>query len=212
MLFEIHVRFGRVKRLLLILALLPFNAHAWTLAADRQIAAAGAKLAAPELYRAVTSFHREFARGLETAIAEEGRHGVLRERIESETRKTIAMLKANEPMSAVVERLGVLAHLVADANTPSVNADYARYFESRMARFPIVFYGPDPQLRLGAFIDRTLRRTANLKPLVAAEYEHGDSSTFDDHSTAFGVAAVCYSHAITDTANLFTYIWRDAKR
>src|SRR3954454_17572215 len=87
MLIEIHVRFEGVKRLLLILALLPFNAHAWTLNADRQIAAAGAKLAAPGLYRAVNSFPSEFARGIEMAIAEEGRHGALRERIAIETHR-----------------------------------------------------------------------------------------------------------------------------
>jgi hypothetical protein len=105
----------------------------------------------------------------------------------------------------------VLAHLVADANTPPADADFARYFESRVKKFPTVFYGPEPQLRLGVFLDRTLARTAAFKPLIAEEYTRGNSSTFDDHSTAFGIASVCYSHAVTDTANLFTYIWRDAR-
>lgn len=200
-----------MKRLLLILALLPFNAHAWTPAADRQIAAAGAKLAAPGLYSLVQAHGDDFARGIDKATAEEGHHGVLRERIESETRAVIAMLQAKRPPAAVVERLGILAHLLADANTPPSSSDFARYFESRIGRFPVVFYGAEPQLKLGPFLDRTLARTANLRPLVAAEYARGDSSTFDDHSTAFGVASVCYSHAVTDTANLFTYIWRDAK-
>ena len=55
-----------------------------------------------------------------------------------------------------------------------------------------------------------LSRTAAFTPLIAEEYRRGDSASFDDLSTAFGVASVCYSHAVTDTANLFTYIWREA--
>lgn len=200
-----------MKRLLLILALIPFNAHAWTLAADRRIASAAAKLAAPDLYSMIQSYDRDFARGIEKATAEEGRHGALRERIESETRGVIGMLKTKQPPAVIVEHLGLLAHLVADANTPAVDHDFAHYFESRLARFPVVFYGAEPELKLGAFVDRTLARTAAFKPLIAAAYARGDSSTFDDRSTAFGIASVCYSHAVTDTANLFTYIWRDAK-
>ena len=199
-----------VKRLLLILALIPFNAHAWTLAADRQIASAGAKLSPPDLYLVIKDFHRDYARGVEKAAAEEGQHGALRERIEKETHATIAMLKANQPMSTVAEHLGILAHLIADANNPYRDADYAHFFESRIAKFPVVFYGAEPQLRLGMFVDRILARTAKLTPLVTEEYTRGTSATFDDHSTAFGVASVCYSHAVTDTANLFTYIWREA--
>ena len=199
-----------MKRLLLILALFPFNAHAWTLAADRQIASAGAKLAPPDLYLIIKDFNHDYARGIESALAEEGKHGALRTRIEKETRDIIAMLKANRPMSAVAERLGVLAHLVADANNPYHDADYAHYFEMRLRKFPTVFYGPEPQLHLGVFLDRVLARTAKLTPLVTEEYAHGSSSTFDDHSTAFGVASVSYSHAVTDTANLFTYIWKEA--
>ena len=199
-----------MKRLLLILALFPFNAHAWTLAADRQIASAGAKLSPPDLYLVIKSFNRDYAHGVERALAEEGHHGVLRDRIENETRNVIAMLKANEPMSAVVERLGVLAHLLADANNPYPDADFAHYFELRVPKFPTVFYGAQPQLRLGVFLDRTLSRTKGFRPLVEEEYTRGDSASFDDHSTAFGVASVCYSHAVTDTANLFTYIWRES--
>jgi hypothetical protein len=36
------------------------------------------------------------------------------------------------------------------------------------------------------------------------------ATDFDDRSTAFGVASLCYSHAVSDAVNLYYYIWREA--
>ena len=47
-------------------------------------------------------------------------------------------------------------------------------------------------------------------PLIAEEYSRGNAASFDDRSTAFGVASVCYSHAISDMANLEFFIWKEA--
>jgi len=62
--------------------------------------------------------------------------------------------------------------------------------------------------------DRTFERTAKLYPLIDEEYfrfgERRSSADFDDRSTAFGVASVAYSHAVTDLVNLYYYIWREA--
>ena len=73
-------------------------------------------------------FQPDFDRGLERAEGDEGsemhhyfvlsRQGKLRERIEQETRGIIAQLRKRESMSLIVEHLGLLAHLVADANNP----------------------------------------------------------------------------------------------
>lgn len=202
----------------LLLIFVTASAHAWTVDADRRIASSSAKLAPPSLLLVIKAFNADYARGIEQAKAEEaaGGHGDLRQRIDKETHNVISMLKANEPMTAVVERLGVLAHLLSDANNPyrvktAANGDdFERYFASRVARFPTVFYGAEPRLKVPAMLDRTLTRAASLAPLLDEEYQRGSSESFDDHSTAFGVASVCYSHAVTDTANLFTYIWREA--
>jgi hypothetical protein len=198
----------------LLLIFVAASAHAWTVDADRRIASSSAKLSPPGLLLVIKAFNRDYARGIEQAKAEEaaGGHGDLRQRIDTETRNVITMLKSNQSMTAVVERLGVLAHLVGDANNPyrvkaAANGDdFEVYFGSRVAKFPTVFYGAEPRLK----VDRTLARAASLAPLLDEEYERGSSASFDDHSTAFGVASVCYSHAVTDTANLFTYIWREA--
>jgi hypothetical protein len=210
-----------VKRCLLILLLLPLNAYAWTLAADRRIASESAKHAPPDLLYVIKSFNQAYARGIETAVAEDaqGAHGRdLRQRIESETRNVVSMLKANRPMSDVVERLGILAHLMCDANNPYLAAgasvenreDFERYLEQQMTKFPTVVYRTDTHAGLAAILDRTFARSARFVPLMTEEYTRGTSESFDDLSTAFGVASVSYSHSITDTANLFSYIWREA--
>jgi hypothetical protein len=84
-----------------------------------------------------------------------------------------------------------------------------------MAKFPTVFYGLDDQPNVSTIVDRAVNRTEHFYPLMASEYlpddgEQRTSADFDDHSTAFGVASVCYSHAVTDLVNLYYYIWREA--
>jgi hypothetical protein len=225
-----------VKRLLAVLLFLPLTAYAWTRASDERIAAKSALLAPPDLRLVLTHYETAYKAGIARAESEEGsethhyfvlsRSGKLRERIEAETAKTISMLRKRDSMAQVVERLGVLAHLVADANNPfhvaNDNArldpshdDFEQYFERRLAKFPTVFYGLDAQPSVASIVERAVTRTGRFYPLMGSEYlaadgERRTSADFDDHSTAFGVASVCYSHAVTDLVNLYYYVWREA--
>ena len=83
-----------------------------------------------------------------------------------------------------------------------------------MSQFPTVFYGLDSDFHLGSFLDRTFARGVRFYPLIGEEYfrfgERRSSADFDDRSTAFGVASVAYSHAVTDLVNIYYYIWRQA--
>jgi hypothetical protein len=225
-----------VKRFLAVLLFLPLTAHAWTRASDERIAAKGAMLAPPDLRLVLTHYETAYKLGIARAQSEEGsethhyfvlsRSGKLRERIESETAKTISMLRKRDPMVQVVERLGILAHLVADANNPfhvshddprldPSHDDFEQYFERRLAKFPTVFYGLDDRPNVASIVERAVTRTQRFYPLMGSEYlppggERRTSDDFDDHSTAFGVASVCYSHAVTDLVNLYYYVWREA--
>lgn len=218
-----------------LLLLFPLTATAWTRVSDQKIAMKAAALAPPDLAMLIERFDAEYRRGLERAQADEGteahryfvlsRKGRLRERIEKETRGAIDAVRKGDPMSSVVERLGGLVHLVADANNPfnvandnprlsASQNDYEQYFERRLAKFPTVFYGLDPQFRLGSYLDKTFARSAKFYPLVAEEYFRGGerrtSAAFDDRSTAFGIASISYSRAVTDVVNLYYYIWKEA--
>jgi hypothetical protein len=217
------------------LLLLAFPLNAWTRVSDQRIAQKAARLAPPDMKLVMDRFQPEFDRGLERAEADEGsaahhyfvlsREGKLRERIEQETRGIIKLLRSRESMTVVVEHLGIVAHLVADANNPFHTSDrdafgslarndFEQYFERRLARFPTVFYGIDPNFQLGNYLDKMVTRSSRFSPLMHEEYFRGGephtSVEFDDHSTAFGVASVSYSHAVTDLANLYYYIWREA--
>ena len=220
---------------IVLLFLFPLTASAWTRASDERIAKKSAALAPPDLRLLIERFESDYKAGLSRAQAEEAtdkhhffvlsREGQLRQRIERETRATIDAIRKGDSMSLVVDRLGTLAHLVADANNPfhvanddprlaASHNDYEQYFERRLAKFPTVFYGLDPQFKLNTYLDKTFTRTAKFYPLMSEEYFRGgeqrSSRDFDDRSTAFGVASVCYSRAVTDLVNLYYYIWKEA--
>ncbi len=219
----------------LILILFPISAIAWTRAADERIASKSAALAPPDLRMLLEKFESEYRRGLAIAQAEEGAEarfhvassgrGRLRERIEKETRWTILMIREGVPMPMAVERLGVLAHLVADANNPfhaadheprlgASQADFAQYLERRLAKFPTVFYGLDARFHPTSYFDKTFARSARFYPLLREEYLRGGalrtSASFDDRSTAFGIASISYSRSVSDLVNLYYYIWKEA--
>lgn len=223
------------KAAAILLALIPLTVQAWTPAADQRIAKKGADLAPPDLRLLLQRFESDYQRGLEMARADEGsaahhyyvasRQGRLKERIEKETQATIFMIRKNESMSSVVMRLGVLAHLVADANNPfhiadddprlkSSKDDYEKYFERRMTKFATVFYGLERPFHLQKYLDQTFTRTAKFYPLLSEEFfrfgVRRSTTEFDDRSTAFGIAAVCYSRSVTDLVNLYYYIWKEA--
>lgn len=217
-----------MKRIVLaFLFLIPATAFGWTRAADFRIARKAAEMAPRDLHTILKKFGKQYTKGVDRALSEEGtdiHREHLRQRIEDETNAAIRMIRSNEPMAVVAERLGVLVHLVGDANNPfhvkrdealdPSHDDFEQYFERRMQVFPTVTYGIDRNLQLAPYLDRMFARTEKLTPLMSEEYFRGGerrtSADFDDRSTAFGVASICYSHAVTDAANVFTYIWKKA--
>jgi hypothetical protein len=138
---------------------------------------------------------------------------------------TVSAIRGHRPFEEVVQRLGQVAHYVADANNPLAAAgsdpDEARYFldyllyaQTAEPRFPLVFYGVPPGLDnhgIKPILEMALRRGRALYPLVGREYRKiGYASgigRFDDRSTAFGVASVSFSHAVTDVSLVMRYIW-----
>jgi hypothetical protein len=146
--------------------------------------------------------------------------------IQAEVAAAIEAIRTHKPFEEIVRRLGVVAHYVADANNPLAASgadaeegryfvDYLRYADTAQARFPLVFYGLQPGLEarrdLSPLIAAALGRGREVYPLIGREYRRigyeSGIGRFDDRSTAFGVASVSFSHAVTDVTLALRYIW-----
>jgi hypothetical protein len=206
---------------------------AWTPGATERMARKSSNLAPPDMRMLIDRYSADFHHGLAFSAVEESRHaflvdarrGSLRGDIHSEVRAAIEGIRKQEALSTVVERLGRIAHLVADANNPFAVAnssprladsrvDFEQYLERKQTTFPTVFYGLQSGMKLEPYIDAALIRSSSLYPLLDEEYfrfgQRRTSAEFDDRSTAFGVAAISYSHAVTDIVNVYYYIWKEA--
>lgn len=219
----------------LALAAVPAPLAAWTPASQLAIAADAARLGPADLYRQIARHPEEFRRGALSAFEdrEPSHHmkngtgdGELDRVVLAEGQRAVELVRSHRPFAEIVFQLGRLAHYVADADNP-LNAarsdpdearyfrDYLLYVESAESRFAVVFYGLDPDLDrrggLGRLVERTLARGRALYPAVGREYQRiGFASgrlAFDDRSTAFAIAALTYSHAVTDVASVFRWAW-----
>ncbi|MCM2315540.1 MAG: hypothetical protein NDJ92_10360 [Thermoanaerobaculia bacterium] len=215
--------------------LLPSVASAWTPEAEERIASRSSRLAPPDLRLLIEKYSDEYRDGVRRASdpVECARHrylvsrgkGELKALIERDVAEAIRLMKKERQVAAFVERLGRISHLVADANNPfhtddsnpklrESQADFEAYLGRKIASFPTVFYGLRINRDVPRYVDGILLRSASHYPLLDEEYFRGGrrrtSWEFDDRSTAFGVASISYSRAVTDNVNLYYYIWREA--
>lgn len=215
-------------------AVLPARASAaFTPRTQQRIAAEAARLAPPDLARQIERRREQFLAGVAEPFHDErsARHtaapgGVLDRIVVEEAHRAVAAIRDHRPFDEVVRQLGVVAHFVADANYPlntaasdpreaDFFADYARYVDSAEPRLPLVFYGLAPALDrrpdVAPLMSLTLARGRRLYPLVGREYRRigfvSGVGRFDDRSTAFGVASLSFSHAVTDVARVLRWIW-----
>ncbi len=219
------------------LALLPAAApaRAWTPKTHQTIAWEAARLAPPDLARQLIKRRAAYLAGVIQPFddSDASRHrkdpdggGSLDAALEDAVAQAVAAIRAHRPFDEIVFRMGVAAHFMADANNPLASSqadpeagryfvDFLRYAETAEPRFPLVFYGMHPGLDrepdVAELLADTLRRGRGLYPLIGLEYRKIDFASgigrFDDRSTAFGVASVAFSHAVTDVALVLRYIW-----
>ncbi|MEO8503584.1 MAG: hypothetical protein ABI609_06775 [Acidobacteriota bacterium] len=155
--------------------------------------------------------------------------GTLDRVIVEEADHAVEMIRRHQPFADIAYQLGRVSHFVADADNPlnasqadpiegTYFADYLFYMQAVEGRFARVFYGADQALArapgrasLQVFVNHVLNRSRLLYPLIGAEYRRVDQvngqALFDDRSTAFAVAALSFSHALTDSAAVLRDIW-----
>ena len=215
--------------------LLSSQALAWTPRTQAAIAREAARLAPPDLARQIEKHRRAFEAGVQAPFqdSDPDRHrkdpdgsGILDKVLLAEVEAAIAAIREHRPFEEIVRRLGTVSHYVADANNPLAVSgadpdesryfvDYLRYAETAEPRFPLVFYGVpaslDRRKDIKPVLAEALRRGRQVYPMVGREYRKIDFASgigrFDDRSTAFGVASVAFSHAVTDVSLVLRYIW-----
>ncbi|MEM6793281.1 MAG: hypothetical protein AAF725_04835 [Acidobacteriota bacterium] len=210
---------------------------AWTPQSQRVIGEQAARLVPPDLYRQLARNRPSYLVGLadpfKNAAAEDrylyrdGRGG-LDAAIRRSVQHAIQAIRSHRPFNDIAYRCGVVAHYVALANNPVFTAaddpeqnrwarDFLSYLESAEPRMELVFYGfeaLDRPLDLDRRLAETLDRSRGYYPLVGREYRRigfgSGRQKFDDRSTAYALAALGHSHAISDIAEVLRYIWLEA--
>ncbi|MEM8931423.1 MAG: hypothetical protein AAGE94_09625 [Acidobacteriota bacterium] len=221
---------------LLTCVVMPSPAEAWTHHTVHVLGEEAARLVPPDLYRQLVRHRRAYGQGLVEPFDTAPPHdryvypngsGRLDEVIGIAVTNAIDTIRGHRSMQELAYRMGVVAHFVALANNP-VHADfsagerrwgtdYLRYLDSVEPRIQIVFYGfhgVDRSLDLDRWLSTTLNRSRRLHPMLDREYQRigfgSGVQGFDDRSTAYAVAALGYSHAVSDIAEVLRYIWIEA--
>lgn len=215
----------------------PSPCTAWKAQSQYTIGEQAARLVPPDLYRQMVRHRAAFREGMadpflhgdpqDTYKLSDGR-GRLDQAIKISSQRAVDAIRSHQPFREVVFRLGVVAHYVALANNPLYTdatdpqqgrwaQDFLNYLESVEPRVEVVFYGfrkHGGPGHLDALIQDTLNRGRRLYPLVGREYRRvgykPGAEAFDDRSTAYAVAALGYSHAVSDIAEVLRYIWLEA--
>lgn len=221
--------------LCLFLAFSGSPALAWTPSSQQAIAREAARLAPPDLYRQLVRNRDAYVLGTtdpfknrrsEDVVKNEDGSGSLDRMVERKIDEAIYSIELHKPFNEVSFRLGVVAHYLAEANNPLATsnrdreeprygADYGRYLESAQGRFQVVFYGFrrgfDSPRSLNQMLAETFERSRSLYPFISREYRRigfaAGTGRFDDRSTAYGVGAIAFSHAVSDIAQVLRYIW-----
>ena len=182
--------------------------------------------APPDLARQIERHEKQLREGVLAARASPATGRPISEVVREQVEGAVRAIEGHRPFAEIVHRLGAVAYYVALANDPLLvadgdpaepryRADFPVYLDSASPRFTVAFYGEGRDLQtsgdLDAMIANAFARGRSVYPAIGREYrriEFGQGRRlFDDRSTAFGVAALVYSHAVSDIVGALRYIW-----
>lgn len=218
--------------LLLVVGSAGIPASAWQPETRMAMADEAVRLMPASLRMALQTHRDALMRGLlEPMVEEDGAEhrptwtgGRLEHAVQQEADALIDSLGRKTPFAELARAFGRLAHFVMDAGFPPGVAEtdagdrfthFARFCESRRAKFPLVFYGhSDTHLTRGDFLGfaraRMVRSRADDAELVRAYAVAGTPphpAAFDDRSVPFAIGSLSYSRTVTDVVRAWLAAW-----
>jgi len=129
---------------------------------------------------------------------------------EQASRAAVAALtkKNGDPRDAVAA-IRDAGCATAEMSDPMLDA----LVQSQGSRFSIVFYGFDDRVQTGdlkGFLKTRSEESERLLQRLRRSSELPDKTTAIETSPQYGIASIAFSHAVTDVANVWFYIWKEA--
>ncbi len=223
---------------LLLTALWPAAAIAqsWTDATRSRMIQDALKISPPALSEILLRYEKDLRRGmLEPSRHEDeevhfqhadGRGGLAAAGVAGKVDEIRGLLQKRAAFRRVTYEMGVLAHLISDAEFPLNASDsdaraplyrdaYCKYVERMLDRIPFVVDREEPAALqkddVQGFVMEIAHRAAKNYALIGPAFKDDGSpvsaSALDERSVPFGITSLSYSHATSDIAWIWRHLW-----